>query len=269
MYANPLGQTTDFPDEYAPDVLFAIPRSKGRSALGIESHLPFDGVDIWNAWELTWLDDSGKPVAGTVRMHVNADSPNIVESKSLKLYLGSFAMTQYESAIDVMKIIDKDVADVVDCSIDVAISTGLRERARTIQDVSGENIDQETMTRVARDVDPGLLSAAGETVSETLNTHLLRSLCPVTGQPDFGSLMIQYRGPQIDRSSLLDYVVSFRRHQDFHESCVERIFLDVKARCRPEALTVYACYTRRGGIDINPFRTDTNVTPPSGRFWRQ
>jgi len=269
MCSNPLGQSTDFPDEYAPDVLFAIPRSEGRSALGIDSHLPFGGVDIWNAWELTWLDISGKPVAGTARLQVNANSPNIVESKSLKLYLGSFAMTQYESAIDVMKIIDKDVADVVDCSIDVAISTELRERARTIQDVSGENIDQETMTRVACDVDPKLLSAAGETVSETLNTHLLRSLCPVTGQPDFGSLMIQYRGPQIDRSSLLDYIVSFRHHQDFHESCVERIFLDVKARCRPEALTVYACYTRRGGIDINPFRTDSNATPPSGRFWRQ
>ncbi|MED5461033.1 MAG: NADPH-dependent 7-cyano-7-deazaguanine reductase QueF, partial [Pseudomonadota bacterium] len=135
--------------------------------------------------------------------------------------------------------------------------------------VPGENIDQESMTRFAGDVDPELLSAAGETVSETLNTHLLRSLCPVTSQPDSGNLMIQYRGPQIDRTSLLEYVISFRRHQDFHESCVERIFLDVKARCRPEALTVYACYTRRGGIDINPFRTDSNVTPPSGRFWRQ
>ena len=136
MCANPLGQTTDFPDEYAPEVLFAIPRSEGRSALGIESLLPFDGVDIWNAWELTWLDDSGKPVAGTVRMQINADSPNIVESKSLKLYLGSFAMTQYESAIDVMKIIGKDVADAVDCSIDVAIWTRLREHARTIRDLS-------------------------------------------------------------------------------------------------------------------------------------
>ena len=269
MSSNPLGQTTVFPKEYAPEVLFSIPRSDGRSALGMGEHLPFRGVDIWNAWELTWLDAGGKPAAGTARIRVDAGSPGIVESKSLKLYLGSFAMTRFDSAVDVMATISKDLEKIVGTQIDVAIATSFTEQVRTIDKLPGENIDREPMSRSSVVVEASLLSAGDEPVAETLNTHLLRSLCPVTGQPDIGSVMIHYRGPRIDRSALLAYIVSFRQHQDFHEACIERMFVDIKEKCGAEALSVFGCYTRRGGIDINPFRTDFDDSPPGGRFWRQ
>lgn len=269
MSSNPLGQTTDFPKEYAPEVLFSLPRAKARSALGIGARLPFRGVDIWNAWELTWLDATGRPAAGTARIRVDAGSPRIVESKSLKLYLGSLAMTRFDSAVDVVQTISRDLESVVGMQSDVAIATSLTEQVQTIDKLPGDNLDREPMHRSSDTVDPALLSAGDETVTETLNTHLLRSLCPVTGQPDIGSVMIHYRGPRIDRSSLLAYIVSFRQHQDFHEACVERMFLDIKAACGAEELSVFGCYTRRGGIDINPFRTDFDDQPPTGRFWRQ
>ena len=269
MSSNPLGQSTDFPKEYAPEALFSIPRSDGRATLGIGADVPFRGVDIWNAWELTWLDAGGKPAAGTARLRIDAGSPYIVESKSLKLYLGSLAMTRFDSAMDVMQTISRDIESVVGAQIDVAIATSYTEHARTIDKLPGDNIDREPMKQRSETVDPGLLSASGATVTEKLNTHLLRSLCPVTGQPDIGSVMIHYQGPQIDRSSLLGYIVSFRQHQDFHEACIERMFLDIKKQCGAEQLSVFGCYTRRGGIDINPFRTDFNDDPPTGRFWRQ
>ena len=237
--------------------------------LGIGADLPFRGIDLWNAWELTWLDATGKPAAGTARIKIDAASPGIVESKSLKLYLGSFAMTRFDSAVDVMQTISKDLENIVGTQIDVAVATSLTERVQTIDKLPGDNLDREPMSRTSDKVNPDLLIAGNETAAETLNTHLLRSLCPVTGQPDIGSVTIRYRGPRIDRSALLGYIVSFRQHQDFHEACIERMFLDIKEKCRAEELSVFGCYTRRGGIDINPFRTDFDDHPPGGRFWRQ
>ena len=269
MSTNPLGQTTEYPQEYAPDVLFPIPRSEGRSALGLETPLPFTGIDIWNAWELTWLDSSGRPVAAIATMRIDAASPNIVESKSLKLYLGSFAMSRFGNAADVARTIGSDLKKTVGKGVEVEIDTDLDNPSRSIDELPGISIDSASCSGTGEDVDPGLLSASGETVTETLHSHLLRSLCPVTGQPDIGSVMIHYRGPCIDRASLLDYIVSYRQHQDFHEACVERIFLDIRNQCAPEELTVYACYNRRGGIDINPFRTDFDDEPPNLRLWRQ
>ncbi|MGI9260547.1 MAG: NADPH-dependent 7-cyano-7-deazaguanine reductase QueF [Woeseiaceae bacterium] len=269
MSTNPLGQSAEYPQEYAPEVLFAIPRTESRATLGIDADLPFQGSDIWNAWDFTWLDNRGQPVAGTASFSIDADSPNIVESKSLKLYLGSFAMTRYEDGVDIVKALYDDLTKLTGLPVSVAIDSNFDENVRVIEQLPGQNIDKQPMTRWSDEVDPELLRAADETVTETLHTNLLRSLCPVTGQPDIGSLMIHYRGPRIDRSSLIDYIVSFRQHEDFHETCVERMFLDIKEHCGPDELTVYACYNRRGGIDINPFRTDFGDEPPIGRFWRQ
>jgi 7-cyano-7-deazaguanine reductase len=269
MSTNPLGQATDNPQEYAPEVLFAIPRSESRSLLGIDTDPPFSGVDIWHAWDFTWLDPRGQPIAATASLRVDAMSPNIVESKSLKLYLGSFAMTRFKTDAEIVNTIAGDLRKITGKQVSVSIASDFDSIVRTVERLPGKNIDRVPMTRWSETVDPGLLRAGNETATETLHTNLLRSLCPVTGQPDIGSVMIHYRGPRIDRSSLLDYIVSFRQHQDFHEGCVERMFVDIKKHCEPDELTVYACYNRRGGIDINPFRTDFDDEPPIGRFWRQ
>jgi len=269
MSTNPLGQSTDYPQEYTPEVLFAIPRTESRTRLGIDTNPPFRGVDIWHAWDFTWLDSRGQPIAAIASFRIDAMSPGIVESKSLKLYLGSFAMTRFANDVEVRQTIAKDLENSTGNRVDVGIVTDFDDSVRTIEQLPGENIDRVPMTRWSDSVDPGLLRAGDETATETLHTNLLRSLCPVTGQPDIGSIMIHYRGPRIDRSSLLDYIVSFRRHQDFHEGCVERMFVDLKKYCEPNELTVYACYNRRGGIDINPFRTDFDDEPPTGTLWRQ
>lgn len=269
MRTNPLGQSTEFPQEYAPESLYAIPRADARDRLGIGADLPFRGVDIWNAWELTWLDAAGKPAVGTATFKIDVASPRIVESKSLKLYLGSFAMSRFDSALEVIQTIGRDLEATIGSRPDVAIATDLADLARSTDTLPGDNIDRHSLNRLSNAVDPKLLRAGDEIVTETIHSHLLRSLCPVTGQPDIGSLMIRYRGPVIDRSSLLDYIVSYRQHEEFHEACVERMFVDIKGHCAPEALSVYACYNRRGGIDINPFRTDGDDQPPTGRFWRQ
>ncbi len=263
-----LGQATEYPQEYAPDVLCPIPRAESRQALGLTDPLPFHGVDIWNAWELTWLDGAGKPVTATAVLEVPADSPNLVESKSLKLYLGSFAMTRLDAVEDVSGRIRSDLGRISGAPVNVTLRTGAS--SAPIETLAGHCIDDLPMHETAPEVDAALLVADDNTiVEETMHTHLLRSLCPVTGQPDMGSILIHYRGPQVDPSSLLTYVASFRTHQDFHEACVERMFCDIRRTCRTESLSVYARYTRRGGIDINPFRSDFESKPGNTRLWRQ
>ena len=256
---SPLGKSSEFPREYAPEVLHAIPREGDRRAV--------PGVDIWNAWELTWLSDRGQPQSAVAELRVPADSPNIVESKSLKLYLGSFAMNRFEDAARVRTTIQEDVGDCVGTAIEVNFASPAgSEPAAGLPGTLLDDIDTD-----CTDYHPNaeLLSAAGDTVSESLHSHSLRSLCPVTAQPDIGSVLVSYTGPQIDHTSLLRYIVSFREHDDFHEACVERMFLDIRERCRTEKLTVYARYQRRGGIDINPFRSDFEGDPPNLRIWRQ
>jgi len=269
MNTNPLGQVTEYPQEYAPEVLCPIPRSDSRTPLGISNDLPFHGVDIWNAWDLTWLDERGQPVVATATLSFDATSSNIVESKSLKLYLGSLTMTRYSTHAELVKTLTDDLEKTSQGAVDVAIHHRTDSDAAAFADLPGHCVDQLTMLRRTDQVDRGLLSTCSEVASETLHSNLLRSLCPVTAQPDIGSVMIHYRGPKIEPSSFLDYVVSFRQHQDFHEACVERMFLDIKSQCQPEELTVYARYNRRGGIDINPFRTDFDDQPKNSRLWRQ
>ena len=270
MSKIPLGKPTEYPEEYSPQVLFAVPRGAARKALGLGDALPFQGEDIWNAWELTWLEPSGKPVVATAVFTVPANSLNIVESKSLKLYLNSFAMSRCASPDEVAQIICRDLSTLTESDVQIKVTPANDSSAARFADLPGDCIDELDVQINADDVDADLLKMAGDgPVDEELHSHLLRSNCPVTNQPDMGSVLIRYQGPTIDRGSLLSYIVSFRQHNDFHEACVERMFVDIKARCNPEKLTVYCRYNRRGGLDINPFRSDFETTAENLRLWRQ
>lgn len=266
----PLGRETAYPHTYAPQALYPISRAENRAALGLSSDAPFHGVDIWNAWELTWLGKGGLPRVATADIVVPADSANIIESKSLKLYLNSFAMSEFASAADLQSVIEKDLSSCADCHVAVRVTSISASEARPVSRLAGTLLDTLDVRCSEWEVNAELLRADADViVSEDVHTHLLRSLCPVTSQPDTGSLQISYRGPQIDHAALLRYVVSFREHQDFHESCVERIFMDLMAKCAPHELSVHARYQRRGGIDINPYRSTSRSLPRNLRLWRQ
>lgn len=270
MNKNPLGKAVQYPQEYAPEVLCAIPRSDARGTINLGDPLPFHGEDIWNAWELTWLNETGRPSVATAIIRVPADSANIVESKSLKLYLNSFSMTRYRSTAALQATIASDIGHTTDSDVSVTLTTAAESVADTIGNLPGTCIDDANGDFSAAQVDAAVLKLKSDAiVSEELHSHLLRSNCPVTNQPDLGSVLVRYRGPQINRSSLLQYIVSYRQHNDFHEACVERMFTDIKKCCRPDQLTVYARYTRRGGIDINPFRSDFEAIAQNTRLWRQ
>lgn len=261
----PLGRETEYPQKYAPEVLCPIARSEAREPLGLGDPLPFSGVDIWTAWELTWLADNGHPKVAVVEIRVPAESDNLIESKSLKLYLGSFAMSRFADAAHVAKTIAADLSESAGAPVQVALDPDVAIAALEGPCIDGLDVDCDTW-----EVDAGLLVADERVVvEESLHSHLLRSLCPVTAQPDMGSVAIKYRGPRIEPASLLRYIASFREHNDFHEACVERMFVDIVKRCRPDRLSVYARYQRRGGIDINPFRSNWRETPRNVRLWRQ
>lgn len=267
---SPLGQKTEYPDQYAPELLFAIPRAPGREQLGLGDPLPFRGVDIWNLWELTWLDSGGKPRVATAEIRVPADSPNIVESKSLKLYCNSFSMSRFAAKSDVESAISTDLGNCTGAEVSVTITPSPDAEGSTTATLPGTCIDLLDVECGQWEVDANLLRADPDTnVKEQLHSHLLRSLCPVTAQPDTGSVLVDYQGPRIDPAALLCYVVSYRQHNDFHEACVERMFLDLKKQCGTEQLTVYARYQRRGGIDINPCRSDRRDDAANLRLWRQ
>lgn len=267
----PLGQPTDYSDKYAPQLLCPIPRADSRARLGLSDDLPFYGRDIWNAWELSWLGATGRPSVATAEIIVPADSPNIIESKSLKLYLNSFAMSTFSSSAEVAETVARDLSACTGKETTVLVMPIQDTEARRVSRLAGSCLDSLPVTCSEWDVDANLLRADKHTiVVEDLHTHLLRSLCPVTSQPDIGSLQIGYRGPKIDPASLLQYVVSFRQHSDFHEACVERMFIDILSRCGPETLSIQARYQRRGGLDINPFRSNDENDPPINlRLWRQ
>ncbi|MDH5822555.1 NADPH-dependent 7-cyano-7-deazaguanine reductase QueF [Luteimonas sp. RD2P54] len=261
----PLGRDVAYPRAYDPALLFPIARSAGRDALGLDpAALPFVGHDRWQAYELAWLDARGKPVVATATFTVPADSPRLVESKSLKLYLNSLNAARFDDPGRVRELIAADLAEAAGAP--VAVAFGLpavagqdRDDAQTIDDLE-IGIDHYGPPQPDH-----LASDADGPVAETLRSALLKSNCPVTGQPDWASVDIAYRGPRIDRAGLLRYLVSFRDHAEFHEQCVERIFTDLAARCRPQWLSVEARYTRRGGLDINPWRATPGLEPPAAR----
>lgn len=260
--SSPLGRDVAYPSRYDPGLLFPIARATGRTALGLDgAALPFVGRDRWQVYELSWLDPRGKPRVATATLTVPAESPQLIESKSLKLYLNSFNGERFESNAVVKTRIEADLGAAAGAPVALAFELPEMER-----ESSGENIDG---LEIAIDrygpPDPSCLSSAGENVTETLCSGLLKSNCPVTGQPDWADLKLVYTGPGIDREGLLRYLVGFREHAEFHEQCVERIFIDVSARCAPSALSVEARYTRRGGLDINPWRGTPGTAPPQAR----
>ncbi len=258
----PLGRPSRHPDRYSAELLFAVPRAPQREALGIRGALPFTGADVWTAYELTWLDEGGKPQVALATLQVPVESPSIIESKSMKLYLGSFAQTPFAGMTDVSATIERDLSQACGARVGVTLRGPASFDVQSIRELEGESLDDLRASCAVYDVDPALLAANGALVDETLTSRLFRSVCPVTGQPDIASIQIAYRGPRIDREALLRYLVSYRCHAGFHEHCVERVFTDIATRCRTERLTVLARFTRRGGLDINPFRTNAGIANP-------
>jgi 7-cyano-7-deazaguanine reductase len=255
---SPLGKTSAYRTDYAPELLFPIPRQAKRDELGLQGTLPFFGVDIWNGYELSWLNMRGKPQVAVARFTIPADSPNLIESKSFKLYLNSFNQTRLAGPDALKILLQQDLSAAAGASVHVVLTM-----QEDFEKLGMGELDGRLLDRLDIDVDnyspqPETLQADFDQlpVEETLVSHLLKSNCLVTGQPDWGSVQIRYYGPQIDQESLLRYLIGFREHNEFHEQCVERIFTDILRQCRPQHLTVYARYTRRGGLDINPWRTN-------------
>ena len=268
---SPLGKTSSYIDQYDASLLFPLPRADKRSELGIADAPPFFGADIWTAFELSWLNPRGKPQLALAHFTVPCESPNIIESKSFKLYLNSFNNSVFADSEAVLACMRKDVSEALWRGAPVKGSVGLRLIApdlfdrEPIYELDGLSLDRLDIACSRYTPAPDLLRVTtGEApVSEVLVSNLLKSNCLVTGQPDWGSVQISYTGDAIDQEGLLQYLVSFRNHNEFHEQCVERIFMDIWTRCKPIKLSVYARYTRRGGLDINPFRTSHPQKPPA------
>jgi 7-cyano-7-deazaguanine reductase len=268
-----LGQHTDYPTQYDPSQLRAVPRELNRQAIGLSNEtVPFTGYDTWTLYELSWLNQNGLPQVAIGEVRLPASSPNLIESKSFKLYLNSLNQTRFESWQKVADALQKDLTACAGEEVDVTLSPLSELEGETIAGMAGECIDHQDISIDDYTFNPDWLDGAaqGAIVSETLHSHLLKSNCLITNQPDWGSVRIAYKGKKINREKLLRYLVSFREHNEFHEQCVERIFMDIMRFCQPEKLTVYARYTRRGGLDINPYRTNMGKTPSeNNRLARQ
>lgn len=261
---SPLGKPTEYRADYAPELLYPIPRQLKRDEFGISgAALPFVGEDLWNAYEVSWLNPKGKPVVALATFRVPADSPNLVESKSFKLYLNSFNQSVFADTDAVEATLARDLSAAAGAEIGVKVAVlGSRPQV-SVAYPAGELLDDLDIACDSYQPAPELLHATdGPLIEETLYSHLLKSNCLVTGQPDWAMVVIRYRGRPIDRAGLLRYIVSFRGHNEFHEQCVERIYCDIIEHCAPEALAVYARYTRRGGLDINPFRSSGEFAAP-------
>ncbi|PCJ46293.1 MAG: NADPH-dependent 7-cyano-7-deazaguanine reductase QueF [Gammaproteobacteria bacterium] len=267
-----LGKNIPYEANYNPDLLMPVPRLQSRVANGIDYPLPFKGLDIWNAWEVSWLNDKGKPQVASAKFEYSAESLNIIESKSFKLYLNSLNQAKFASEEELAETLKNDLSRVTESHVTVTLYAaddkwpGLSStKAKCIDDLD-ISIDQY---QLAPEVLKGALSSLDDKTSEQLVSHLFKSNCMVTGQPDWASVYINYTGRAIGHENLLKYLISFRQHKAFHEPCVERIFIDLMSYCTPDALSVYCRYTRRGGIDINPYRSTSNEIPSNLRMWRQ
>lgn len=261
---SPLGKTSAYQTQYAPELLFPIPRQEKRDELQLTGTLPFFGADIWNAYELSWLNMRGKPQVAIATITVPADTPNIIESKSFKLYLNSFNQTRLANEEALLSLLREDLASGFGAPVQVALSLPDKFSSLKMGEFEGLSMDRLDIEIDSYSPMPSLLSANEDEapVEETLVSNLLKSNCLVTGQPDWASVQIHYVGPQIDQEGLLRYLIGFREHNEFHEQCVERIFVDILRQCKPQKLEVYARYTRRGGLDINPWRTNFTVGRP-------
>ena len=264
--ASPLGKAVAYAEHYDPALLFPIPRQGKRDEIGIaEAALPFVGEDIWNAYELSWLDLRGKPVVALAHFIVPAVSPNLVESKSLKLYLNSFNQTRLAGVDELVATLTRDLSAAAGAPVLVHVAPLATRPQRPMGYPKGILLDGLDIDVDLYTPEPALLSAdtSRAPVTETLYSHLLKSNCLVTGQPDWAMLVVRYTGAPIDREGLLRYIISFRQHNEFHEQCVERVFVDILRQCQPSALSVFARYTRRGGLDINPYRRTPGMPVPA------
>ena len=268
----PLGKEVAYPTSYDPSLLFPIARALGReqfASLMSPPSLPFSGWDLWNAYEMSWLNPQGMPQVAILRFIVDCTSPNIIESKSLKLYLNSFNQTVFVSTELMLETICKDLSAAAGTPVSVELIPARDFANLQIEEFNGLDLDAQALTIDCYEPKADLLCLAATpdsrttSVSESLFSRLLKSNCPVTSQPDWACVQIDYTGPKIDPAGLLKYIVSFRMHNGFHEQCVETIFMDILTRCQPQALSVYARYTRRGGLDINPWRATPGMPPPS------
>lgn len=269
---SPLGKSSEYIATYTPSLLFPIPRAAKWAELGLTAEtLPYQGVDFWNCFELSWLLPSGKPVVAMGEFTIPADSPNIIESKSFKLYLNSLNQTAFPDRASLVATLQADLSAAAGKPVGVRIRSLSDVEAEGVAALPGVCIDELDVSIDSYEAPrPELLRCDdSRVIEESLHSHLLKSNCPVTSQPDWGSVAVEYRGAALDHASLLAYIVSFRQHSDFHEQCVERIFLDLQRLLKPEKLTVYARYVRRGGLDINPYRSTEAISLENRRLARQ
>lgn len=271
----PLGKITPYIDRYAPELLFPIARKDKRREIGINTNLPFSGVDIWNGFEISWLNTKGKPEVALGQFIIACNSANLIESKSFKLYLNSFNNTQIESLVETQSMMQRDLSVATKSEVEVILTPLQNNPAMSITDWQhAVCLDKMDITCDTYTTNPNFLSVDSDisVKNEVLCSNLLKSNCLVTGQPDWGSVKIIYSGQRINHEGLLKYIVSFRNHNEFHEQCIERMFVDIQKHCNPNTLSVEARYTRRGGLDINPFRSSNlnkEFTPSNLRLVRQ
>ncbi|MFN4290291.1 MAG: NADPH-dependent 7-cyano-7-deazaguanine reductase QueF [Permianibacter sp.] len=269
-----LGKTVLYKDQYDPKLLHPVPRALNRAHLPLQQ-LPFTGVDIWNGYELSWLNGKGKPVVALGEFTVPFNSPNLIESKSFKLYLNSFNGTRFDNWQSVQQTMARDLSAAAEANVLVELKPASENLMRSQWPGDGVCLDELDVACDSYELSPALLALdqsnakTGKTVRETLHSQLLKSNCPVTGQPDWATVVVRYHGAAIDHASLLRYIVSFRNHAEFHEHCIERMFCDIWQRCQPQSLTVFARYTRRGGLDINPYRSSDETVFDNRRAARQ
>jgi 7-cyano-7-deazaguanine reductase len=258
-----LGKDVKYKDFYDNSLLFPITRSSNRNKIITQSELPFNGYDLWNCYELSWLNLKGKPEVRILHFVISANSEYLIESKSIKLYLNSFNNTKFTNEIQVLDLITKDLSSVSGLSVEVSMHPLDYYQKQPLSLFEGTLLDEIDLEIFDYEVNSDLLeidfNSTDNVIEETLYSNLLKSNCLVTNQPDWASVQIKYKGRKINHASLLKYLISYRNHNGFHEDCIEHIFIDILENCKPQELTIYAKYTRRGGVDINPFRTNLNL----------
>ena len=267
-----LGQKTEYASQYDRTLLQPVPRALNRDGLGITQNQPFTiGADIWTAYEISWLNEKGLPQVAIADIYLDYQSQNLIESKSFKLYLNSFNQSKFADFNAVQQTMQRDLSECAQGDVKVRLNPVAVYDSQKIDHLQGDCIDEQDIEITSYEFNADWLKdcVSDEIVEEKLVSHLLKSNCLITNQPDWGSLHIHYVGRKIDHEKLLRYVVSFRQHNEFHEQCVERIFCDLMHYAKPEKLTVYARYTRRGGLDINPFRSNFENLPENLRLARQ
>lgn len=267
-----LGKKAEYDPHYNPEKLFPIPRKAKREEIGVPDNLPFFGFDLWNHYEVSWLNEKGKPIVALAEISYGCETHSIIESKSMKLYFNSFNNTKFKNENVVQKTIENDIEQRIGGPVAVKIiPLNSLSDDKIFAGLDGECLDGLDIECSTYTVESSLLKSGTELVEETLFSNLLKSNCLVTNQPDWGSVQISYKGNRINRENLLRYIISFRDHNEFHEQCIERIFMDIMKHCHPDELTVYGRYTRRGGLDINPYRSTNKLLPSArnARLYRQ